>query len=127
MAFRTYRSNVIAGSFRSIVDVKSIAETSDGLGAGGDRAEVAFASNVRCQIEDASAREKETSRKDLTGDGLEMSVTHRILIWFLEGIKSNMILVDQVTGSRYHIVEILNSEQRNEKLILRCMQYEAYE
>jgi len=127
MGYRGFRLNENAGSFRSIVNVYSITETSDGLGAGGDREETLFAQGIRCRIEDASAKERETSKKNLTGDNLEMSVTHRVVMWYLAGIKANMVVVDQVTSARYEIVEILNPDQRNEKYILRCIQYGAYE
>lgn len=128
MPWRGYRRNVLPGSFRSIVNIYSITETSDGIGAGGDREEVIFASDIRCRIEDVSARERAQAERgaNLTGDQLDMEVTHKVIIWYLSGLKANMVLVDQVTAARYEIIEILNPDQRNEKFLLRCMQYEAY-
>ena len=126
MPWRGYRLNELQGSWRNRVNIYTITETSDSLGAGGDREEVLFQAGVRCRIEDVSAREITTTKTRLTGDQLDMEITHKIVIYWIDGLKANMVIVDVDTGIRYQIIDIKNPDQRNEKYLLGCKQYEAY-
>ena len=99
-----------AGNLRYFVEIQQNTQSQDSAGALVD-SWVSFAS-VWAAVWPVSAKEH------IAGNVEQMTVTHRVKIRFLPGVKANMRIL--FSSRVFDIVSIINPDERGEQLDLLC-------